>query len=164
MQLSKKAEGFSYQSFAQHNFRMIPQVSNLSDEQIRDIEIVSQVLPFKSNNYVVDQLINWNKVPDDPIYTLTFPRKEMLTDEHYQLMRKTMDAGASKDEIKKVAHAIRLQLNPHPAGQLEHNVPMIDDHKLPVCNISTGKRFCFFQVRGKPVMPIAAFVFGGHSL
>ena len=34
---------------------------------------VASVLPFRTNNYVVDNLIDWNNIPDDPIFQLTFP-------------------------------------------------------------------------------------------
>jgi hypothetical protein len=37
-----------------------------------DARVVSAVLPFKVSSYVVDELIDWDKAPDDPIYRLTF--------------------------------------------------------------------------------------------
>jgi len=40
-------------------------------------------------------------------------------------------AGASAQQIRPVADRIRLKLNPHPAGQLEHNVPRLDGTPLP---------------------------------
>ena len=50
------------------------------------MEVVGNVLPFKANNYVVEQLINWKNVPNDPIFVLTFPQKGMLKPEHYKKM------------------------------------------------------------------------------
>ena len=150
---------FAYRSFAHHNYTQIPQINRLTEEQIRDIDIVSHVLPFKSNNYVVDELINWDNVPDDPIFTLTFPRKEMLLPEHYKRMEKAMDSGASKDEIKKVAHSIRLELNPHPAGQLEHNVPMIEGHKLTGMQHKYRETVLFFPSQGQTCHAYCSFCF-----
>lgn len=46
------------------------------------MKAVAQVLPFRVNNYVVERLIDWEKIPDDPIFRLTFPQKEMLNPEH----------------------------------------------------------------------------------
>ncbi|HPG10788.1 MAG TPA: hypothetical protein PLU37_04600 [Chitinophagaceae bacterium] len=152
-------KALAYRSFAQHNFRQIPQISQLSEEQINDIDIVSHVLPFKSNNYVVDELINWDNVPDDPIFTLTFPRKEMLIPEHYERMKAIMESGASKDEIKKVAHSIRLELNPHPAGQLEHNVPMIEGHKLTGMQHKYKQTVLFFPSQGQTCHAYCSFCF-----
>src|SRR4030043_233079 len=115
----------NYVSYMLHNFKEIPQIKRLSEEQVRAIEIVGTVLPFKTNNYVVENLIDWTKVPSDPIFTLTFPRKEMLRSHHYEKIKKVVKGGASKSEIKIAANEIRRELNPHPAGQLDHNVPQM---------------------------------------
>lgn len=32
------------------------------------------VFPMRANNYVIDELIDWNNVPDDPIFQLVFPQ------------------------------------------------------------------------------------------
>jgi hypothetical protein len=42
------------------------------------VQVVSHVLPFRTNEYVMEQLIDWNRIPDDPIYRLTFPHRDML--------------------------------------------------------------------------------------
>ena len=81
------------------------------------MEVVGNVLPFKANNYVIEQLINWENVPNDPIYVLTFPQKGMLIPKHFEQMAEKIKNGADKKEIAETANEIRLQLNPHPAGQ-----------------------------------------------
>jgi len=68
-----------------------------------------------------------NNIPKDPMYVLTFPQKGMLIPEHYDKMASTLRSGADKKEIARVANDIRLQLNPHPAGQMELNVPQLKD-------------------------------------
>ena len=77
----------NYKSYMLHNFRTIPQIQNLSEDLIEAIEIVGSVLPFKTNNYVVENLIDWTKVPNDPIFTLTFPRKKMLRPHHFEKIK-----------------------------------------------------------------------------
>ena len=67
-----------YISYMLHNFKNIPQIKGLDQKYIDDIEIVGSVLPFKTNNYVIDNLIDWNKVPDDPMFKLTFPQKSAI--------------------------------------------------------------------------------------
>lgn len=52
-----------YQAYSRANFRRIPQLAKLSEAQLFDMEVVSQVLPFKVNNFVVEQLIDWQAVP-----------------------------------------------------------------------------------------------------
>ncbi len=100
----------NYNSYMLHNYKTLPQIANLPEELIEAIDVVGSVLPFKTNNYVVENLIDWSRIPDDPIFTLTFPRKEMLRPHHYERMKQTIKSGAPKAEIKAVADKIRLEL------------------------------------------------------
>jgi len=120
-------ETTSIKSYTLMNFRTIPQIQQMSEEAQFEMEVVGNVLPFKTNNYVVEQLIDWGNIPSDPMYVLTFPQKGMLIPEHYDKMANTLRSGADKKEIARVASDIRLQLNPHPAGQMELNVPLLKD-------------------------------------
>jgi len=120
-------ETTSIKSYTLMNFRTIPQIQQMSEETQFQMEVVGNVLPFKTNNYVVEQLIDWDNIPNDPMYVLTFPQKGMLIPEHYDKMATTLKNGADKKEIARVANDIRLQLNPHPAGQMELNVPQLKD-------------------------------------
>ncbi len=108
------------------NFRDLPQIQKLGAEKQFEMEVVGNVLPFKTNNYVVEQLIDWNNIPKDPMYVLTFPQRGMLIPEHFSKMESVLKTG-DKKEIQNTANEIRLQLNPHPAGQLELNVPTLKD-------------------------------------
>ena len=120
-------ESPSLKSFTLANFRDIPQIQNLSEQTQFEMEVVGNVLPFKANNYVIEQLIDWNNIPNDPMYVLTFPQKGMLKPEHFEKMSNTLKNNSDKKEIANVANEIRLQLNPHPAGQMELNVPTLKD-------------------------------------
>ena len=117
----------SLKSYTLANFREIPHIQNLSEQSQFEIEVVGNVLPFKVNNYVIEQLIDWKNIPTDPMFVLTFPQKDMLRSEHYEKMSKTLKNNSDKKEIAQVANEIRLQLNPHPAGQMELNVPTLKD-------------------------------------
>ena len=117
----------SLKSFTLSNFRSIPHIQNLSEEAQFEMEVVGNVLPFKANNYVVEQLIDWNNIPNDPMFVLTFPQKGMLKQEHFQKMATALKNNSDKKEIASIANEIRLQLNPHPAGQMELNVPTLKD-------------------------------------
>lgn len=105
----------------------LPQLPGLDPELRRDIEVVSAVLPFKVNNYVLDELIDWNAVPDDPIYRLTFPHRDMLPRDLFDEIAGVIDRNPDKAELRVAVDRARLRLNPHPGDQLAANVPMIDD-------------------------------------
>lgn len=122
-----EAEPPSLASYTLSNFRKLPQIEKLPEETRFEMEVVGNVLPFKANNYVVEQLIDWDNVPNDPMYVLTFPQRNMLKPRHFEQMAGRLRAGADRKEIAETANEIRLQLNPHPAGQLELNVPSLRD-------------------------------------
>ncbi|HBH23183.1 MAG TPA: lysine 2,3-aminomutase [Cytophagales bacterium] len=149
-----------YKSYGAHNFRKIPQVmERLSKEQLFDIEVVASVLPFKANNYVVNELINWDNAPDDPIFRLVFPQKEMLSRQHFDRMAKLIRKEVSKTELKKAANEIRIQLNPHPAGQMEHNVPTLEGVKLTGIQHKYRESILYFPSQGQTCHAYCTFCF-----
>ena len=148
-----------YQSYTIRNFKNIPQIKCLSDEQIEAIEIVGSVLPFKSNNYVTNNLIDWSNVPNDPIFKMTFPQKEMLLPKHYKRIESLFKSGANASEIREVANEIRLQLNPHPAGQMEYNVPELYGEKLTGIQHKYRETVVFFPSQGQTCHAYCTFCF-----
>ncbi len=50
----------------------------LPPEERLAVRAVATVLPFRTNSYVVENLIDWDAAPDDPIYRLVFPQPDML--------------------------------------------------------------------------------------
>jgi KamA family protein len=149
----------TYKAYSLHNFRKIPQIKQLPEELQFDIEVVGHVLPFKVNNYVIDQLIDWDNIPNDPLFILTFPQREMLLTEHYEEIAELLRSGADKQTIKDAADRIRLQLNPHPAGQLEHNVPIIDQEKLYGVQHKYAQTVLFFPSQGQTCHAYCTFCF-----
>jgi len=156
--LHEIAQMSKYRSYALHNFRSIPQLERLTPELMEAIEVVGNVLPFKTNNYVINELIDWEKVPNDPIFTLTFPRKEMLLPHHYQKMKAALGMGLGKDELRQIANDIRWELNPHPAGQ-EKNVPMFGETKLTGIQHKYRETLLFFPSQGQTCHAYCTFCF-----
>jgi len=94
------------------------------------VQVVSHVLPFRVNEYVLDQLIDWDRIPDDPIFRLTFPHRDMLPAREYEQLRDLVLYKKDQAATNKLVHAIRMRMNPHPAGQMTHNVPRVNDAPL----------------------------------
>ncbi|MBL0073500.1 MAG: lysine 2,3-aminomutase [Bacteroidetes bacterium] len=159
MIIQKETSPAKYRSYSLHNFRSIPQLENLSEELKFNMEVVGHVLPFKVNNYVIDELIDWNKVPDDPIFKLTFPQKAMLTRAHFNEMAKAMRQTQDKSALREVANKIRMQLNPHPAGQLELNVPQLAGTRLNGVQHKYDQTVLFFPSQGQTCHAYCTFCF-----
>ena len=150
----------SIRSVTLANLRKLPQIENFSEEQIFEMEVVGNVLPFKANNYVIEQLIDWNNVPGDPMFNLTFPQKHMLKTEHYDMMASVLKNNPDRKEIQETANKIRLELNPHPAGQMELNVPMLKDGtKLFGMQHKYKETTLFFPSQGQTCHAYCSFCF-----
>ena len=68
----------------------------LSSDQLTDMKAVSAVLPFRVNDYVIEQLIDPGSIPNDPIFQLTFPQRGMLEEDDFRRMRDLVAKGASE--------------------------------------------------------------------
>ena len=64
------------------------------------------------------------------MFLLTFPQKDMLEPEAFERMSKLLRSGADPKAVQALATQVRKGLNPHPAGQMELNVPKLDDEPL----------------------------------
>lgn len=145
-------------TYTLHNYQSIPQMSGIPNEFIRDIEIVGRVLPFKTNNYVIDELIDWDNIETDPIFTLNFPRRGMLDKKHYVIVEKLLDGNAEKSFIDRKIQEIRMSLNPNPAGQ-EHNVPSLGEIKLKGIQHKYPETVLFFPSQGQTCHAYCTFCF-----
>lgn len=161
IELNRKQQVSSrkYKSYNSANYKSIPQIRKLSRQQLFEIDVVARVFPFKTNNYVVDELISWKDVPDDPIFRLTFPQRGMLRPENFQKMAALVERGADKHEMNAAANEIRNQLNPHPAGQMEHNVPHLDGRRLPGLQHKYEQTVLFFPSQGQTCHAYCSFCF-----
>lgn len=136
----------------------IPQLESLNPQQLFEIKVVSHVLPFRVNNYVVEELIDWDNIPEDPIFQLTFMQKGMLTENQFNRMA---DAIKKNDPnlIKTVANEIRLELNPHPAGQMTLNVPKINDEPVKGLQHKYKETVLIFPSAGQTCHAYCTFCF-----
>ena len=147
-----------YQSYHLHNYTSIEGMSKLSATDRKAIEVIGHVLPFKANNYVTSELIDWDNIAEDPIFTLCFPRKEMLQSVHFEQVEQLMDHGASDAQIKAAVDDIRLTLNPNPAGQ-HMNVPSIGNTKLNGVQHKYRQTVLFFPSQGQTCHAYCTFCF-----
>ena len=147
-----------YQSYHLHNYTSIQGIDKLSAADRKAIEITGRVLPFKVNNYVTGELIDWENIADDPIFTLCFPRKDMLQNQHFEQIEQMVNNGASDTQIHEAVDAIRNTLNPNPAGQ-HLNVPMIDNIKLNGVQHKYHQTVLFFPSQGQTCHAYCTFCF-----
>ncbi|MBZ0310522.1 MAG: lysine 2,3-aminomutase, partial [Anaerolineae bacterium] len=148
-----------YKAYTRDTIHTLPQYQTLSPELQFDIQVVSAVLPFRVNPYVVNELIDWRHVPDDPMYQLTFPQKGMLTSRDYAAVADLIKKNAPREKLQSVVNQIRLRLNPHPAGQIQYNVPVMDDESIPGVQHKYHETVLFFPSAGQTCHAYCSYCF-----
>src|SRR5215469_13308385 len=125
------AQGRGFRAYTvKHLDRLIAR-ARLSESDRLAVRAVATVLPFRTNEYVVERLIDWDAAPDDPIYRLIFPQADMLPGSDVSQIADLLARDAPEAEVRQAAHEVRTRLNPHPAGQLAFNIPDLADEPLP---------------------------------
>lgn len=124
-----------------------------------EFRVVSTVLPFRVSRYVVDELIDWAKVPDDPVYKSVFPHKEMLPDAAFQQVADEIKKGGAKSRLASIATDIRNTLNPHPGGQTTDNVAYIDGVPLQGVQHKYEQTVLFFPAQAQICHSYCSFCF-----
>lgn len=155
----KDPEEVRFQVYTERHFDKIEPLNNLSEELRFEMRVVANVLPFRVNQYVIDELIDWNNVPTDPMFQLTFPQKGMLSDDDFEQMAATLRGNSDKKEITRVANEIRQRLNPHPAGQQLLNVPKLEEEPLEGVQHKYRETVLFFPSQGQVCHSYCTFCF-----
>jgi len=137
----------------------LPQSNRLPEETRRALAIVSRVLPFRVNSHVTSTLIDWDNVPDDPLFRLVFPAAEMLAPTDFARIAALVDRGAEEAEIDGAVRAIRDRLNPHPSGQREKNVPSLDGEPVSGFQHKYRETVLYFPARGQTCHAYCTFCF-----
>lgn len=148
-----------FQVFTDRQLDKIDVIQSLPPETLFEMKVVASVLPFRVNEYVINELIDWSQVPDDPLFQLVFPQKGMLREEHYERMAALHRDGADKKQIQAVAREIREELNPHPAGQMEMNLPTLDGEVLDGIQHKYRETVLFFPSQGQTCHSYCTFCF-----
>lgn len=148
-----------FKVYTRNNLTKIAQLKRFNSEQLFDMQVVATVLPFRVNQHVIDSLINWDNVPDDPMFQLTFPQRDMLEPEHFELVAGLIRSCADKQELKAAVREIHMQLNPHPAEQLTLNVPYHDSIKISGVQHKYRETVVFFPSQGQVCHSFCTFCF-----
>ena len=154
-----KIKSLEIHFYGANNLDSIPQLSNFSEQERLGIKAVAQVLPFRTNNYILEQLIDWNNIPEDPMFRLTFPHPEMLDSKDYNHIIQLMTENVPKAVLKEAANKIRQQLNPHPAGQKKYNVPTLNGKPIPGIQHKYRETVLIFPAAGQTCHAYCTFCF-----
>ncbi|MGD9098905.1 MAG: lysine 2,3-aminomutase [Anaerolineae bacterium] len=148
-----------YKPYTLRNLGQVPQIQRLSEQQRFEIQVAARVFPFRTNNYVTEELIDWKDVPNDPVFGLSFPQERMLSPYHFEQVAALVGNGGDERQIRATANKIRFELNPHPAGQMECNRPSLEGKILPGMQHKYRETVLFFPSQGQTCHAYCTFCF-----
>ena len=148
-----------FRPYGRSHIPRMRQLEGLSREELIALEVASTVLPFRVNDYVLNELIDWSDIPTDPIYQLTFPQAEMLDHCDFLRLKDLLMKGARPEFIQRCARQIQMRMNPHPDGQMELNVPIGAGEKLLGCQHKYRETVLFFPPAGQTCHAFCTYCF-----
>ncbi|MCE2482140.1 MAG: lysine 2,3-aminomutase [Alphaproteobacteria bacterium] len=137
----------------------LPQLDKLSSDERFAMKVVANVLPFRANNYVVDELIDWDAVPDDPMFRLVFYHWDMLSPRQFESVADALRRELPAAELRERVDRIRLEMNPHPSGQLTDNVPLLNEEPVPGVQHKYRETALVFPAKGQTCFSYCTFCF-----
>ena len=158
-QPAQPAEGRRFRAYTAKHLDTLTERAGLPADTRLAVRAVATVLPFRTNTYVTEQLIDWANAPDDPIYRLVFPQADMLPADDVDRLSAALAAGVPDAEVRRLAHEVRMRLNPHPAGQLALNTPALDDEPLPGLQHKYPETVLFFPRQGQTCHAYCTYCF-----
>lgn len=135
----------------------IPHLKRLPHDLVDSIRLAARVFPFKVNDYVLDRLIDWSNVPDDPLFRLTFPLADMLTPDDTAQLRRLIENGA-EEAIDDLVDQIRAKMNPHSSDQVL-NTPIFGEARLEGVQHKYPETVLFFPKQGQTCHSYCSFCF-----
>ena len=156
---SARSSGRRFRAFSAKHLDALAQRAGLPPEERLAVRAVASVLPFRTNSYVIESLIDWDAAPDDPIYRLVFPQADMLPAADVQRLVRLIREDAPQASLRAAVHEIRMRLNPHPAGQLLLNAPTLDGRPLTGLQHKYPETVLFFPRQGQTCHAYCSYCF-----
>ena len=156
---AESVRGRRFRAYTGKHLDALTERAGLSAADRLAVRAVGAVLPFRTNSYVVEELIDWAAAPEDPIYRLVFPQADMLPIADVEHIAGLIRRGAPDQEIGAAAHRVRMRLNPHPDGQLTLNIPDFADEPLPGVQHKYPETVLIFPKQGQTCHAYCAYCF-----
>jgi KamA family protein len=148
-----------YQAFTAKHLDELTARAGLPESERLAVRAVATVLPFRTNSYVTDQLIDWSSAPEDPIYRLVFPQPDMLPEQDLSRLTRLLRDDSPNAAIQRAAHEIRMRLNPHPAGQMNLNAVTLDSAPVPGLQHKYAETLLLFPQQGQTCHAYCSYCF-----
>lgn len=144
--------------YDRYSLGAIPQLQNLPPEIVESVRLATLVFPFKVNEYVLENLIDWSRIPDDPMFRLLFPMVEMLREQDRLHLEQLLSLNVSQDKVDETVIRIRSTLNLDPSHQ-SVNVPFFDGQLAEGIQHKYSETVLAFPKQGQTCHSYCSFCF-----
>ncbi len=118
-----------FKSYNNISFKKTKYYAALPQAERDMFDILSSVFHFKINNYVAENLIDWDAVPNDPIYKLIFPRKEMLPHEDFTSLSLLYQSGLDQKTLAPFIEKVKQKMYPD-VKYVEPSLPKVNGKRV----------------------------------
>ena len=118
-----------FRAYNARSFKKTEYYQRLPIQEQEIFDVLTSVFQFKANNYVLDHLIDWNNIPEDPMYKLVFPRKEMIGASDYEQLRLAYEFGLEDQLMQTLVQQLKRKMYPE-TKQAKSSVPRVDGKVL----------------------------------
>ncbi len=146
-----------FKAYTAAGFQRTPYWERLSPGYRALFETVSEVLPFRVNDFALEHLIDWDDPLADPMFRLLFPQEGMLTEAQVAAVARGRAEG--RERLRQVVRCVREVLNPHPAGQQTDNRAWLDGTPVDGIQHKYGETVLFFPSAGQTCHAYCSFCF-----
>lgn len=102
----------------------------LPEEEKDTFNVLGKMFQFKANNFVLEHLIDWDSVPNDPIYKLIFPRRQMLHEMDFKMLHRLEVAGANEKSLVPFYKRVKAYMQPRTLSSAP-SFPTLEGKRLP---------------------------------
>jgi len=155
--LSGSPAGAKFRAYSPAGFRRTPYWERLSPDYRVLFDSVTEVLPFRVNDFTLEHLIDWTAPDGDPMFRLMFPQEGMLTGAQVAAVARAKAEG--REPLRAVVRDIRESLNPHPAGQQTDNRAWLDGEPVDGIQHKYAETVLFFPSAGQTCHAYCSFCF-----
>lgn len=149
--------GKSLKLYGLQHLDILRRYRDIPDRALHDMRVVGQVLPFRVNNYVLDELIDWAEPDEDPFYRLTMLDRHMLDPADFDALERALRVGGSAPV--EVTAAIHRRLNPHPGRQMTMNMPELGGSGVSGLQHKYAETCLVFPASGQTCAAYCSFCF-----
>ncbi|MEM0999234.1 MAG: lysine 2,3-aminomutase [Bacteroidota bacterium] len=119
-----------YVSYDRRTFQRTPYFAQMSQREQAHFKALTHIYHFKVNRYVLENLIDWNQVPNDPVYRYLFPLPQMLAEEDLGNLMRFLDVGLDAGSLANFIAQLRRKVAPKMKSA-PSSVPKVNGTSIP---------------------------------